>query len=72
MTTPNALAGIREAREKLGERALVGVGTVVNSEGCAAALEAGAEFVVTPVCRTELVALTHASDCPIMLGAYTR
>jgi len=71
MTTPNALAAIREAREKLGERALVGVGTVLDADTCRAALLAGAEFVVSPICRTELVAIAHAAGCPIMLGAYT-
>src|SRR5689334_19759768 len=54
MTTPDALAGIRAARETLGERALIGVGTVLDAETCRAALAAGAEFVVTPICRTEL------------------
>src|ERR1022692_2461254 len=71
MTTPNALAAIREAREKLGERALIGVGTVLDVDTCRAAIKAGAEFVVTPICRTELVAIAHAADCPVMLGAYT-
>lgn len=71
MTTPNALAAIREAREKLGERALFGVGTVLDADTCRAAIAAGAEFVVTPICRTELVAIAHAAGCPIMLGAYT-
>src|ERR1022692_3116295 len=71
MTTPNALAAIREAREKLGERALIGVGTVLDMDTCRAAIKAGAEFVVTPICRTELVAIAHAADCPVMLGAYT-
>jgi 2-dehydro-3-deoxyphosphogluconate aldolase/(4S)-4-hydroxy-2-oxoglutarate aldolase len=71
MTTPNALAAIREAREKLGERALVGVGTVLDAETCRAALAAGAEFVVSPICRTELVPIAHSAGCPIMLGAYT-
>src|SRR5205085_8109167 len=55
MTTPNALAAIREAREKIGERSLVGVGTVLDVPTCRAAIEAGAEFIVTPICRTELV-----------------
>ena len=32
MTTPNALAAIREAREKIGECALIGVGTVLDAE----------------------------------------
>jgi 2-dehydro-3-deoxyphosphogluconate aldolase / (4S)-4-hydroxy-2-oxoglutarate aldolase len=71
MTTPNALAGIREAREKIGERAVIGVGTVLEADTCRAAMAAGAEFVVTPICRTELVGVAHAGGCPIMLGAYT-
>lgn len=71
MTTPNAIAAIRDAREKLGDRALVGVGTVLDAETCRAAVGAGAEFVVTPICRTELVSIAHEADRPIMLGAYT-
>jgi 2-dehydro-3-deoxyphosphogluconate aldolase/(4S)-4-hydroxy-2-oxoglutarate aldolase len=71
MTTPNALAAIREAREKLGERVLIGVGTVLDADTARAAIAAGAEFVVTPICRTELVAIAHAAGCPVMLGAYT-
>jgi 2-dehydro-3-deoxyphosphogluconate aldolase/(4S)-4-hydroxy-2-oxoglutarate aldolase len=71
MTTPNALVAIREAREKLGERALIGVGTVLDANTARAAIAAGAEFVVTPICRTELVAIAHAAGCPVMLGAYT-
>ena len=71
MTTPNALAAIREAREKLGGRALVGVGTVLDAETCRAALTAGAEFVVSPIGRAELVPIAHAAGCPIMLGAFT-
>ena len=71
MTTPNAIAAIREAREKLAERALIGVGTVLDAGTCRAAIAAGAEFVVTPICRTELVAIAHTAGVPIMLGAYT-
>jgi 2-dehydro-3-deoxyphosphogluconate aldolase/(4S)-4-hydroxy-2-oxoglutarate aldolase len=71
MTTPNALAAIHEARDKLGERALVGVGTVLDADTCRAAIAAGAEFVVSPICRAELVPIAHAASCPIMLGAYT-
>src|SRR5215470_15468489 len=61
MTTPNAIAAIREAREHLPESALVGVGTVLDKGTCEGALTAGAEFVVTPICRTELVTLAHAA-----------
>ena len=71
MSTPNALAAIRDARSKIGERAVIGVGTVLDAATCRAALQAGAEFVVTPICRTEFVAMAHAADRPVMLGAYT-
>jgi 2-dehydro-3-deoxyphosphogluconate aldolase/(4S)-4-hydroxy-2-oxoglutarate aldolase len=71
LTTPNAFQAIREARAKFGERALIGVGTVLDAKACHDALEAGAEFVVTPVCRPELVPLVHASARPIMLGAFS-
>jgi 2-dehydro-3-deoxyphosphogluconate aldolase/(4S)-4-hydroxy-2-oxoglutarate aldolase len=71
MTTPNALAAIREARDKIGERALIGVGTVLEGNTCRAAIAAGAEFIVTPICRKELVTVAHGAGCPIMLGAYT-
>jgi 2-dehydro-3-deoxyphosphogluconate aldolase/(4S)-4-hydroxy-2-oxoglutarate aldolase len=71
MTTPNAIEAIRDARKKLGERAVIGVGTVLDEKTCRDAIEAGAEFVVTPICRTEFVAIARAADRPIMLGAYT-
>ena len=71
MTTPNAIEAIRDARKKLGERAVIGVGTVLTEKVCLDAIEAGAEFVVTPICRTEFVAIARAADRPIMLGAYT-
>jgi 2-dehydro-3-deoxyphosphogluconate aldolase / (4S)-4-hydroxy-2-oxoglutarate aldolase len=71
MTTPDAIAAIRDARQTLGDRALIGVGTVLDQETCHAAIAAGAEFVVTPIGRAEFVAIAHAAGRPIMLGAYT-
>jgi 2-dehydro-3-deoxyphosphogluconate aldolase/(4S)-4-hydroxy-2-oxoglutarate aldolase len=71
MTTPNAIEAIRRARREFGQRALVGVGTVLTEDVCQAALDAGAEFVVTPITRPLFVALAHRAGVPIMLGAYT-
>jgi 2-dehydro-3-deoxyphosphogluconate aldolase/(4S)-4-hydroxy-2-oxoglutarate aldolase len=71
MTTPGALGAIRQASAELGSSALIGVGTVLDARTCRESLEAGAEFVVTPICRTELVSLAHAAQKPIMIGAYT-
>jgi 2-dehydro-3-deoxyphosphogluconate aldolase/(4S)-4-hydroxy-2-oxoglutarate aldolase len=71
MTTPNAIEAIRGTCAKLAERATIGVGTVLDKATCSAAIEAGAEFVVTPICRTELVPIALAAGRPIMLGAYS-
>jgi 2-dehydro-3-deoxyphosphogluconate aldolase/(4S)-4-hydroxy-2-oxoglutarate aldolase len=71
LSTPDAMRAIREASARLGARALIGVGTVLNARECACALEAGAQFIVTPILRPELIPLAHQADRPIMLGAYT-
>lgn len=71
MTTPDALATIAEARQKLGDRALIGVGTVLDGDTCRAAIAAGAEFVASPICRLDLISITFAAHRPIMLGCYT-
>ena len=54
-STPEAIEAIGEASRALGERAC----------------EAGAEFVVSPVTKPELVVAAHEHDRPIILGAYT-
>jgi 2-dehydro-3-deoxyphosphogluconate aldolase / (4S)-4-hydroxy-2-oxoglutarate aldolase len=71
MTTPDAINCIRAAAGKLGSRALIGVGTVLEPDTCRAAIEAGAQFVVSPICRAELAAIANAAGRPVMLGAYT-
>lgn len=71
MTTPNAIAGIKAASDALGARALIGVGTVLDEATCQAALDAGAQFVVSPICRRELIPIAQKANKPIMLGAYT-
>src|SRR6266850_2820521 len=71
MTTPNAIAAIRDAVQKISLRGVIGVGTVLDVTTCRAAMDAGAEFVVTPILRPELVIVAHGANRPIMLGAYT-
>ena len=71
MTTPNAFEAIRAATAHFGPRALIGVGTVLNTDTCAGAIEAGAEFVVSPILRPEIAKAAHNAGRPVMLGAYT-
>jgi 2-dehydro-3-deoxyphosphogluconate aldolase/(4S)-4-hydroxy-2-oxoglutarate aldolase len=71
MTTPNAIEAIAEVKHALGESALIGVGTILDAATCRRAMEAGAEFVVSPITKAEIVEAAHSMDRPVMLGAYT-
>jgi len=71
MTTPNALALIREAGKRFGAKAVIGVGTVMTPEVCLAAIEAGATFVVTPILVPEIARVAQGADRVCILGAFT-
>lgn len=71
MAVPGAIEIIRQTRKRFGNEILLGAGTVLDVKTCNAVIEAGAEYIVTPIARTELVAAAHALDKPVALGAYT-
>ncbi len=48
MTTPKAIKGIEKLVDTMGDKAVVGVGTILEAATCADAIHAGAEFVVSP------------------------
>ena len=49
----------------------MGVGTVLDPETCRAAILAGAEFVVTPVTKPDVIRLANRYGKPIVSGAFT-
>lgn len=71
LTTPGACEAIRALREELGPEALVGVGTVLTEADAQRALDAGACYLISPICRPSLVRVAHDRGCPVMLGSYT-
>jgi 2-dehydro-3-deoxyphosphogluconate aldolase/(4S)-4-hydroxy-2-oxoglutarate aldolase len=71
MTVPGALEAIRLASQRLGREALVGVGTVLDAGTCLAAIEAGAQFVVSPIVAPPVARAAAERGKPVMLGAYT-
>ncbi len=71
MTTPNALRVISDCREKIGEHALIGVGSVLNAKVATDAISAGAQFVVSPIFKTQIIEAAHAEDLPCVPGAFT-
>lgn len=71
MSTPNAIEAIRELSQKVGARAIIGVGTVLDAATARAAINAGAEFVVSPMMRPDIAEVAREADRPVMLGAFT-
>lgn len=68
--TPGFLEEIKNAREQY-PNILVGAGTVINSEITSKAINAGAQFIVTPNTNPEVVEVAHKSDIPVLMGALT-
>lgn len=71
LTTPNALESIREARAAFGHGAVIGAGTALTAGATHDVIAAGAEFVVSPITKTEIVEAAHSRERPVMIGAYT-
>src|SRR5437879_11381572 len=71
MSVPNALDVLRQVRQKLGDRLLLGAGTVLDPETARAVLLAGAEFVVAPTINLEVIRLCRRYDKLVMPGAFT-
>ena len=71
MTTPNALRVIEEVRAKFGDEVLLGVGSVLDAETARAAMLAGAEFVVSPVVKPDVIEICHRYGKVVMPGALT-
>jgi 2-dehydro-3-deoxyphosphogluconate aldolase/(4S)-4-hydroxy-2-oxoglutarate aldolase len=71
MTTPQALQVISEISTRFGGRVLVGVGSVIDAGTVDAAVSAGAEFIVTPTTKPEVIAAANRLEKPIASGAFT-
>lgn len=71
MTTPGALDGIRMLSRELGAGAVVGVGTVMDAETCRRAIDAGAQYVVSPHFDEHVVVATRERGKVSVPGAMT-
>jgi len=71
MNTPGATDMIRYALENEHYGLNIGAGTVCTKEDLDAALEAGAQFVVTPVLNKKVVKACVKKGIPVFPGAYT-
>ena len=70
-TVPGVLEILSAVRSQLGERILLGAGTVLDPESARAALLAGAEFIVSPSVNRDVIRLCNRYDKLVMPGAFT-
>jgi 2-dehydro-3-deoxyphosphogluconate aldolase / (4S)-4-hydroxy-2-oxoglutarate aldolase len=70
MTTPGAIKLVAEVSRKL-PNVLLGLGTVLDADTARAGISAGAQFIVTPGVRPEVIKACNALDIPILSGAFT-
>ncbi len=71
MTVPGAIDLIAALAPSLPPEFLLGAGTVVDGDTARRAIAAGAQFVVGPVFRPEVLAACHERDVAVMPGCFS-
>ena len=71
MTTPRALDIIAEMSKSKSADSLIGTGTVLDPETAVRAIQAGAEFIVSPITNFEMIKVCRRYDTFVAPGAFT-
>ena len=70
-TVPRATTVLEKVAAKLGNRVLMGAGTVLDTETARAAILSGAEFIVSPAVNIDVIELCRRYSKLVMPGALT-
>lgn len=71
LTTPGTLDRLPKLLAQFGDAADIGVGTVTDGDQLAAAVDAGAHYLVTPIADPDLVGAANRAGVPIVPGGLT-
>jgi len=71
MTVPNALSIIKSMAQKKSPDVLIGAGTVLDAETAVAAVQAGADFLVSPITNFDMIKACRKLDKFVAPGALT-
>ncbi len=71
MTTPNALNIIEKLSEKYSDDVTIGVGSVLNRKMAEDAINAGVQYLVSPIMKPELIEIAKENKIPVMVGAFS-
>ncbi|HWZ90313.1 MAG TPA: bifunctional 4-hydroxy-2-oxoglutarate aldolase/2-dehydro-3-deoxy-phosphogluconate aldolase [Polyangiaceae bacterium] len=70
-SVPGAVDVLRTLSSALGNRVLLGAGTVLDLETARRVIDAGARFVASPIFRRGLLGLCHDHDVAVAPGCFT-
>lgn len=70
-TVPGAHRLLEQLADRLGDRILLGAGTVLDTETARTALLAGAEFIVAPNVNLDVIRMGRRYDKLVMPGAFS-
>jgi 2-dehydro-3-deoxyphosphogluconate aldolase/(4S)-4-hydroxy-2-oxoglutarate aldolase len=71
MTVPGAIHALEKVADRLGDKMMLGAGTVLDPETARACMLAGAEFFVTPALRLSTIEIAKRYSKVIFPGALT-
>jgi len=71
MTVPGAISAIEKAIPKLPSDMILGIGSVLDAKTTKKAINAGAQFVVSPVTKKEIIEASTSAGIAVMPGAFT-
>jgi len=71
LTVPNAIEAIRAVAKRFAGKLFLGAGTVTDAGMCQRAVDAGAEFIVTPSLVPEVIEAAHRAEVAVLPGALT-
>jgi 2-dehydro-3-deoxyphosphogluconate aldolase/(4S)-4-hydroxy-2-oxoglutarate aldolase len=70
-SVPRATNILEQVADRLGDKIVLGAGTVLDPETARAAILAGARFIVSPVVNLDVIRLCRRYSCLVMPGALT-
>lgn len=71
LTTPYALDAISTLRRETGQETVIGAGTVLDGAAARQAVDAGAQFLVSPSLHEEVIRTGHRYGVPVFPGVAT-
>ncbi len=71
LTNKKANDAITKVRQAFGDRLIVGAGTVLDGYNAAVSVDAGAQFLVTPLLVPDVIEAGKERSVPVVCGAFT-